>query len=201
MENKEESKKAEMELAEIRKQAGDIVSRAIAYQVVSEKTYEDATKVISWIAGAIKRVEALRLFHTKPLHEQVKRENELHKGYAKPFVDARNIMDTKMLSYRREQIDKQAAEQEKIKKEAEKIAKKEGISVDEVMAGVEQKEVPQTVGTATVIKKWVGVVINEDEVERQYCSSDSVKINAGIKLGVRKMKGIQISEKERISTR
>ena len=143
----------------------------------------------------------MRLFHTKPLNEQVKRENELHKGYAKPFVIARDIMDTKMLSYRREQMDKQAAEQEKIKKEAEKIAKKEGISVDEVMAGVEQKEVPQTVGTATVIKKWVGVVINEDEVERQYCSSDSVKINAGIKLGVRKMKGIQISEKERISTR
>jgi len=192
---------AKKELAQIQKQSIDIVNRAENFQLTSEAKYEDATKVISWIANAVKRIEALRKFHTKPLNDQLKRENDLHRSYAKPFKDAREIMDNKMLIWNRKKQVKIDAENERVRKEAEKIAKKEDIPVEEVIQSVEKKEVPKTVGTATIKKRWVGEVINEDEVERQYCSSDSVKINAGVKQGIRKMKGVRIYEKEGIATK
>jgi len=125
----------------------------------------------------------------------------MFKGYSNPINQAREIMDNKMLSYRREQQKKIDAENEKIRKEAEIVAKKEKISVEEVMASTETKEVAKTVGTSTVKKRWIFKIINESKVDRKYLAIDEVKIRADIRNGVRKISGIEIFEEEIISTR
>lgn len=189
------------EIVTIQKEAKDIVSRATSYQITSDVTYEKATEVISWIKGVIKQIEEKRLFHTKPLNDQIKKENELYKSYAKPFVEARNIMDDKMLEYHREQQKKIDAENERIRQEAEKIAKKEKVSVEEIMASTEQKEIPVTVGTATVRKNWTFEIVDETKVPRDFLMVNRTKVGEAVRQGARKISGINIFEKEIIATR
>lgn len=106
-----------------------------------------------------------------------------------------------MISYHREQQKKIDAENERIRKEAEKLAKKEKISVEEVMASTETKEVAKTVGTSTVKKRWTFKVVNESKIDREYLMINEVEIRADIRRGKRKMNGIEIFEEEIISTR
>jgi len=143
----------------------------------------------------------MRLFHTKTLNKQVKNENALHKEYAMPFNQAREIMDTKMLAYYRKQQEKIDAENERVRKEAEKLAKKEKLPVEEVVASVDTKEVAKTVGTATVKKRKTFRVIDKTKVAYEYLMVDEVRVMGAIRNNVTDIKGIEIYEEEIMSTR
>ena len=163
--------------------------------------FEDATKVISWIAGVKKKIELKRKFFTQPLNEQVKKINVMFKEYSNPLSEADRIVRNKMLSYRKVQEEKQRKEQEKLDKEAKKIAKKENIPVEEVMEGNKAQEIPKTVGATTIKKVWTFEVEDEARVPRGFLMLDEPRIREAIRKGIREINGIKIFEKETIATR
>ena len=189
------------EILAIQKESSDLVSRAQNFQVISDVAFEDATKVISWIAGVKKKIELKRKFFTQPLNEQVKKINVMFKEYSNPLSEADRIVRNKMLSYRKVQEEKQRKEQEKLDKEAKKIAKKENIPVEEVMEGNKAQEVPKTVGATTIKKVWTFEVEDEARVPRGFLMLDEPRIREAIRKGIREINGIKIFEKETIATR
>lgn len=176
-----------------------MVERATNYQIVSDEVYNEAGKVISWISQAKKKVEERRKFFTQPLNNQIKKINELFKTYSIPFEQSDKIMRDKMLIYRQEQEKKRLIEEQKMRKEAEKIAKKEKVPVSEVVASMETKETVLATDKTTVKKIWTFEIIDENKIPREYLVADETKIRKAIIGGMRKIDGIKIFEKEIIS--
>lgn len=128
----------------------------------------------------------------------------------KPFKDKINeIFDVAKLRsaeyMRRVQLEeaRKQKEQEAKRKEAQKKldaeAKKLGVEAPELPPAVApEKKVwrSEKGGAVHVRKKWVGEIVDPDEVDRQYCSPDQKKIDLGVKGGVRMIKGVNVYEKE-----
>lgn len=154
------------------------------------------------MAGVKKKIEARRKFFTQPLNDQVGKINAMFKEYSNPIKSAKEIMENKMLFYRKEQQKKIDKKNERIKKEAEKLAKKEGVSAQEIIESTEKKEIQQTVGTSTVTKRWTFEIVDEKKIPREYLELNEVKVNKDIrgKDGKRNIPGLRIFQKEGIST-
>lgn len=143
-----------------------------------------------------KKIEEKRKFFVQPLNEQVKKINEMFKGYSQPLDEADRIIRAKMLDFRRKQ-------EEKIKKEAERLAKENKMKgeakkefIEEVMAST---EVAKQTENTTIKKVWTFEILDEAKVPRQFLIVSETKIREAIRNGVREIPGIRIFEEERIS--
>lgn len=56
-------------------------------------------------------------------------------------------------------------------------------------------------GSATTTKRWVGTVVDESRVPREYLAVDQRKINAAVKAGVRDIPGVTIEQVDGLSVR
>jgi hypothetical protein len=100
---------------------------------------------------------------------------------------------------RREAERKAQEEARKLQEDLDKEAEKKGVEKVEVTTPVMPKQdlVARTEdgASAHIRMEWTVDVINEDEVPREYCSSDSSKLKAAAKAGVREIRGCKIYEK------
>lgn len=135
------------------------------------------------------------------MNNHIKEINAYFKEYSEPIVKAREVMDEKMLAWRRKEQERIDKENEKIQKEAEKLAIKEGVSTEEVMASTEKKELDTSTGNTSVKKKWTFKVTDEKKVNRKYLMLNETKIREDIRAGVREMTGMEIYQKEVITTK
>lgn len=110
-------------------------------------------------------------------------------------------MNDKVLVYHRAQEIKRLEQEKKVREDAEKLAKKTKVSVEEIIASTPVLEVPKTIGTLNIQKRWTGEVVDPLKVPREYLMADEVKINKAVRDGVRAIAGVRIYEKEIISTR
>ena len=191
----------DQELEAVQKQIVTVVQKAQAFQLVSNEALETAAKVLSWIAATKKKIEERRKFFVQPLNTQVDRINDLFKGYVRPLNEARSIMDEKIIAWNRKQEADRIAEEKRVREEAEKLAKKMKVPVQEIIASAPVQEVQKTVGTLTITKRWTFEVTEPLLIPREYLVADTVKIGQAIRDGIRIIKGIRIYEKEVTSTK
>lgn len=173
-------------------------SRAQNFLVASDQSYNEAGDIISWIAERLKKIEARRIHYVKPLNDHVKDINAEHKGYTQPFQEADRIIREKMMSWRRAEEAYAQAGQERIEKEAKKLAKETGVSVEEIMASAEVPEAIKETTNSTVAKRWVFEIIDMSKVPRNFLCLDEKSVNINIREGVRNIPGLRIYQEESI---
>lgn len=191
----------DQELEKIHKQTDSLISKAQFFLLDSNEKLATAAQVLNWIAVTKKKIEERRKFFVQPLNEQVDKINALFKGYVRPLTDARAIMDEKIIVWNRKQEAERLAEEEKVRRQAEKLSKKTGVAVQEIIESAPVAEVPKTVGTLTVTKRWTHEILDPLVVPREYLMVDEVKIGRAVRDGVRAIPGVRIYEKEITSTR
>ena len=178
-----------------------MVEKAQAFLLDSETKLGVAAEVLSWLATQKKKFEERRKFFVKPLNDQVDKINDLFKGYSRPLNEARAIMDEKIIAWNRKQEAERLTEEARIRKEAEKLSKKTGVAIQEIIESAPVKEVQQTIGTLTIKKVWTHEVLDTVKVPREYLIVDDMLIRNAIRTGIRAIPGIRIYEKEVTSTR
>ena len=97
----------------------------------------------------------------------------------------RSASDTKEMQKDREEIEMRLRIDEDIV--LAKLMSNQVAAIDKLEARAEVKGMRSS---------WTYEVINEDEIDRAFCSSDSKKLNEAIKAGAREIKGIRIYEKK-----
>lgn len=160
------------EIIQYQDEAQDIVARAEKFQIVDDTTYKKATEIISAIARWKKLIEEKRKSYTKRLREELSERNEEFNSYLEPLNQARKIMDGKIVDYYKRQ------EKEKPIMEAER-----------------------TVGTTTIKKIWDFRIIDEAKIPKEFLMVNEPKIREKIREGVRAIEGLEIYQREIVSTR
>jgi membrane protein involved in colicin uptake len=117
---------------ELATRAQRMLAFANTIEVNSDEDYQTAAAEVRGFKGAWNSLESMREFFVKPLNDAVKRYNTLFKEPQKMLADAEQIVENKMLVYRRlqqkkaEQEQKEREEQQrKIREEAERKAREE----------------------------------------------------------------------------
>ena len=189
----------EKEIVVIQDDIGAIISEAKKLQDVdTDKNYTDADEIISRISKMLKRIDKTRKFYTDPLKEQVKKINQRYEKYSVPMLEADNVLRGKMLVFRQKQEVRRREEEVTARLEAEKIAKKENISVEEILESSDKESALES-DNSTVKKIWDFEVTDFEQIPREYLVVSNTIVKNEIWAGVRKIKGIRIFQKEIIS--
>lgn len=172
---------------------------ALARVIKTDADIKDATNDISIISKLTKALEERRQEYVKPINGHLKAINDSFKVFTEPFLKADRITRDKLLEYR--------AEQERIRKEQERInelrfeaAKAEMTLKGELTESVElieiQSEQPNhyraEVGMAGIakIRKWE--VEDLSKVPLDYLMIDATKVGKVVRAGVPSIAGIRI---------
>lgn len=180
--------------------------------VVSAEELEIASNLISYVAKLKKKLEAARKKIVKPHNDFVKGVNNSFKKRMEPLDEARKIIETKILEYRKAEQERVRKEQEALRKAAEEEQKKRAQEAEE--KGLEppapavvpyvappEKSVKAGLGTVTAKKTWAFEIVDESQIPREYLTVDEKKIRAAVQSGVREIAGVKIFETETLAVR
>jgi hypothetical protein len=118
----------QVKASEVATQVASIVTQAQAIEVRTPQEAAAATEFLSQIATAKRKAEDARTYLVKPLNDHVKAINARFKEQAKPLDEADGVVRGKVLAFRREEEDRQRAEQKRIdaeRRERERQAEEE----------------------------------------------------------------------------
>lgn len=183
------------EIAELKKNNVSLYDKVKGIKVKDPKSQMEAGQWLVLISKAKKAVEEKRQFFVRPLNEQVKRINEMFKGYMKPLLEAEGILRNGMVAYNI-QLRKEAEEKNK---EIERLAKKTGIDSKDLELTSQPAVVKMKAGSVSARKFWTFKVIDLKKVPREFLMLDVVKVREAIRKGERKIAGLEIYEAESIA--
>lgn len=166
-----------------------------------------AGAVLAQIKTLEKELESQRTFFTKPLNDQVKKINELFKGFSAPLAKARALVTGKIIEYTTEQ-EKIAAEAQRkadietrrVQNQLNKQAEKEGTEAPIVEAPI-VAPVANKIGNSSIVKRWTFKITKESLIPREYLMIDEKKVREAIRSGERNIKGLEIFQESSLSTR
>ena len=192
----------DQELEKLQKQTASVLEKAKAFQLDSESQFGIAVEVLSWIATQKKKFETIRIKLVKPLNDHVTMiNNTMFKPFTNILAEARTIMDEKIIAWNRKQEAERLAEEARIRKEAEKLSKKTGVAVQEIIESAPVQAVQKTTGTLTITKRWTYEVEDPLMVPKEYLMVDTTKISHAVRDGMRTIRGVKIYQIEVTSTR
>lgn len=199
------------EVKQLRDEATGLLEIAESF-VVNADTFDEATDLLGWIAGAKKKLEEQRVFFVKPLNDQVKKINERFKSYAAPLEQADQVVRGKVLGFRQEAERQRREEEARLRRQAE--AERARLAAEAAAQDLPEpppppipviprapKTVRSNMGTATVKKVWDFEVLDERQVPREFLIVNEKAIRAAVKAGVRNIPGVQIFETEQLAVR
>jgi hypothetical protein len=180
--------------------------------VTDQDSYEDAEVILSRITKGSNQMEAFRKKFGAPFLDATRlikkiaddarapmeSEKRRLKGMMTPFLQEQNRK-------RQEEIERQAAEEARLKMEAEKD--ENPFAEEEAERKIEQapvKPVTQEVrrSMSNVITTWTFEIENPHNVPREYCKPDEALIRAAVtKGGNRSIPGVRIFEKTDVRSR
>ena len=162
--------------------------------VTSQEDYTKATDTLKIINGKIKKLEEKRVEWTKPILEAKRKIDDDFKQAIKPLEEFVATVKTKMLDWYRVEQKRLDEEQKKLEAKAMEDAKNNKQSEVVVPVINEVKTHRGDLATATVSKKWMYKLLDENLVPREYLVVDEAKIKAAVKNGVRIIAGVEIYE-------
>lgn len=159
--------------------------------IKTDKDVTKATEFLIQVKTKIKSLEYERLEYTKPINETLKKLNARFKELSTPLKNAEKIVKNAILKYR----EKKEEQLLKIESEFKKKNKNQNIDITSTLPDI----VESKSGETRISKKWTFEITDERNIPRDYVSADADKINDAINKGTRKIKGIRIFQKERVS--
>lgn len=215
----EEPKDLELKITKMTGAIGTLEKEAANLVVQTKEQAEQAADVLTRASGYKKRGEAIRLFFTKPLNDQVKRINERFNPAKKLLEEVEQTVTGKIRTYReaeavkiRKQQEKEVEAQRKAyeweQERKRKQLEKEGLSKKEEKAQKEeikqQEFIPQEpatkqdtrIGSIGTRKVWDFEILEVGAVPLQYMRVDDVEIRKAIREGKRQIDGVRIFQRE-----
>lgn len=181
----------------------EILQREII--ITNQDEFLQAGDVLKLCKNKIKEVDEERKQYTAPLDEAKKRLIAKAKKITEPIEAYIEKINKAMSGWHIAQEKKRQEEESKL--EIERQAKMKEIensgkmpTPEELDIMVKQPETEATkttrgnVATTSMVETWDFEIINAEEVERQYCTPDDKLIRQAIKVGVREIKGIKITQ-------
>lgn len=197
----EQIKKFQHQIAELKV----LAERHVIKDTNSQK---QAVEMIAQVKKLHNAIEAKRKEIVKDPWSFCKKVNSFTKSFLHPLKSTEHILKGKIIDYKNKlDLERYKAEQEarkkqeELKKKLEEEARAAGAEPPDiidvpVVIPKDNKIVKTDSGASAHIRKeWVGEVIDENKVPREYCSPDKKKIDAAVKMGVREIPGVKIYEK------
>jgi len=179
--------------------------------VDSSEKQKQAVSLAGKTTKLFKEMEEERKYITSPLLKFKTGVDNNFKDYTDNLKNLRKEVDGKLATYEariemeRRQAEKAAQEETKrLQAVLDKEAKKKGIEAPQVVVPV-VPPIPTTTrtedGTASVVKKWKGHIINPELVPRAYCEPSQRLIDQAVRAGVREIPGCEVREESEIRMR
>jgi len=171
----------------------------------------EAVTILGKAKKLFKEMEAERKTVTAPLLNFKTGVDNHFKNYTTALTTVEYGIKGNLATYEariemeRRQAEK-AAQEETARLQAvlDKEAKKKGIEAPQVVVPV-VPPTPTTTrtedGTASVIKKWKGHIVNPDLVPREYCEPSQKLVDQAVRAGVREIPGCEVKEEAEIRVR
>jgi DNA repair exonuclease SbcCD ATPase subunit len=173
--------------------------------VKDEQTLKGTVSFAGQVKALKNKIEKQRKEIIEEPNKFVKAVNSFCKDFTGKLSGIEQTLKQKIGEYqyrlemaRREAERKAREEAQRLQEELNKEAEEKGIEPVKVGTPVIPKKegvVRTETGTSSHIrKKWKVEVIDEDKVERKYCSPDKRKLQQAVDAGVRKIEGCRIFE-------
>ena len=191
----------ELELQSIKKEISPMVTEASSYVVDTEEDVEVASAFLRKVKDMQKMVEDKRLTFTKPLNESLKNINDTFKKMKEPLEQARNLLTGKILTWKRAEAERVAAEQAAWRKiqeaeaELRRIYNEPEIKVEPITVA----PVVNKIGNMQTVKRWTFEVEDFEKIPHSLLEIDTAKVNEAIRNGAREIPGLIIYQKESLS--
>ena len=191
----------EVELQTIEKQISPVIEKAGSYVVSTIGDVDNASAFLKELKDMEKVIEDKRVTFTKPLNESLKNINDTFKKMREPLEQARDLLTRKILTWKRIESERVAAEQAAYRKIQEAEAElcrlqNKPVVVEEpiVIAPVVNK-----IGNMQTVKRWGFYVTDFSKVPDDYKIIDTPGIHTAIRHGIREIPGLLISQEESLS--
>ena len=201
------------ELQEMEKMISPVLATAMGYKVSNEEEAQDASVFLRKVKDLENTVEAKRLSFTKPLNESLKNINDTFRMMREPLEKARGIVTNVIMSWKRLENARIAAEEEALRKqkqaEAEKRAKEilemakspEPIFIEDEIIEAPKTIVPlaNKIGNVQTRKTWTYEVVDFTEVPDSFKVINPGAVTLAIRGGTREIPGLRIYQAESLS--
>lgn len=211
-----------METAIVKKEALNkghniIVQHANSVVLKNQGDVDSANDILQKLNMAIKQLEAKRTKITKPINDGLRATNILFKEVSESLGSAYEILDTKVMDWRRDEKEKIGKENERLQLETEEKnrktlaeqARRENIQKSHQERGHKTTELEEPVletapevpalqfSDSTKIRlDWTWEVENLGSVPRKHLLVDNIGIGKLVRGGIRSIPGIRIFQKE-----
>lgn len=191
----------EVELQNIESQISPVIEKAESYVVNTIADVDDASSFLKEIKDMEKIVEDKRLTFTKPLNESLKNINDTFKKMKEPLEQARDLLTKKILSWKRIEAERVAAEQAAYRKiqEAEAELRRLQDKPEIIEEPITIAPVVNKIGNMQTVKRWTYAVVDLTQVPGCYKILDAVALREAIRTGVREIPGVRIYQEESLS--
>ena len=191
----------EVELKSIEGQISPVIEKAQSYVVENIKDVENASAYLKEIKDMEKIVEEKRITFTKPLNESLKNINDTFKKMRQPLEQARDLLTRKILTWKRIESERVAAEQaayRKIQEAEAELCRLQNKTVKEEEP-ITIAPVVNKIGNMQTVKRWTYDVIDFSKIPDSYKSLNNTEVNGAIRSGVRDIPGLKIYQEESLS--
>lgn len=175
------------ELQIIQKETLTLKDKVSSLQIVDESSEKLGATYLSFLAKAVKNLEAARVRLTKPVLEAKRNiDNEFKAMMELPLLLSRELKD-KLLGYSDLKAKKEEEKAEKVKE----FAKSNGLPVPQAEAAAPQPTAVRTaVGTTFEKKSWTWEITDMALIPREFLTVDERKINSTLRDHTKTIKGV-----------
>ena len=191
----------EVELRNIETQISPVIEKAQECVVETIKDVDNASAFLKEIKDMEKIVEDKRITFTKPLNESLKNINNTFKKMREPLEQARDLLTRKILTWKRIESERVAAEQAAYRKiqeaeaELRRLNNEPEVKVEPIIVA----PVVNKIGNMQTVKRWTFEIIDFSKVPDGYKSINSTEVNCAIRSGNRDIPGLKIFQSESLS--
>lgn len=175
------------EIQVIQKETLTIKDKVSMLKIIDESSEKLGATYLSFLAKALKNLEAARVRLSKPVLEAKRNiDNEFKAMMELPLLLSRELKD-KLLEYGDIKKKKEEDKAEKVKE----FAKTNGLPVPQSEAAASQPAAVRTaVGTTFTTKRWTWEITDMSLIPREYLIVDEKKINAMMRAQTKTIKGV-----------
>ena len=183
------------EIQVLENQVSPLIVQADSYKIDSVEAVDKASNFLLKVRDTERGIEAKRLEFTKPLNQSLKAINDTFKSLKQPLEGARNILTRKIIEWKTAETRKLEAEEARRRKIQEAHAEKG----HETKAPVVLERPENKIGNTQTRKVWTFEVVDFSKMPDEYKMLNNTAVNQAIRNGVREIKGVKISQEERLS--
>jgi hypothetical protein len=191
----------EVELQNIESQISPVIEKAESYVVNTIADVDNASSFLKEIKDMEKTVENKRLTFTKPLNESLKNINDTFKNMREPLEKARGLLTGKILTWKRAEAERVAAEQAAYRKiqEAEAELRRLQDKPEIIEEPITVAPVVNKIGNMQTVKRWTFDVEDFSKVPDEYKIIENISVRNAIRNGIRDIPGLNIFQEESLS--